>query len=148
MIRSHRLFMFLALISAIALAGGSTANAEALFWAPEIVQADSEGNFSFTAHLVAGDDCVGWTGYGYFGVENVEGGMWADTFCMDPQPIAPGIDLTFEVSARLGDPTMPGIVHSESYFCQGGGGYFETTVLAPAVPNEPGSWSTLKAQYR
>ena len=145
---SHRLFMFLTLFCATALAGVSTANAEAVFWAPDFVQADGAGNFSFTAHLVAGDNCVGWTGYGYFGVENVEGGTWVDTFCMDPQPIPPGTDLTFEVSGQLGDPTMPGIVQSESYFCQGGGGNLETTVLAPAVPNEPGSWSTLKAQYR
>jgi hypothetical protein len=140
--------MFLTLFCVTALAGLPTANADAVFWAPNFVQADEEGNFSFTAHLVAGDNCVGWTGYGYFGVENVEGGTWVDTFCVDPQPIPPGTDLTFEVSGQLSDPTMPGIVHSESYFCQGGGGNFETSVLAPAVPTEPGSWRTLKARYR
>ena len=140
--------MFLTLFCATALADVPTANAEAVFWAPEFVQADGEGNFSFTAHLVAGDNCVGWSGYGFFGVENVEGGAWVDTFCVDSQPIAPGTDVTVEVSGQLNDPTMPGIVHSESYFCQGGGGSFETTVLVPGVGNEPGSWSTLKGQYR
>jgi hypothetical protein len=126
----------------------STAAADAFFYAPESVTADGDGSFSFYVALVAGEGCVGWTGYGYGGVENVTGGIYVDTFCMEMDPIEPGTPLNFEVRGRLTDPTQDGIVWAESAFCTGGGGWAETTIRAPSVPNDDESWSTLKARYR
>jgi hypothetical protein len=74
-------------------------------------------------------------------------GAGADTFCIDPQPIAPGAQVTFAVRGRLADPARSGTVFSESYFCQGGGGRRETTVLAPSVPNVAETWGGIKARY-
>lgn len=125
----------------------TSAGATAQYIAPEFVVARGDGTFAFEVKLVAGQDCVGWTGYGYGGSENVAGGMFADTFCIDPQPIEPGTELTFEVTGYLIDPTQQGTAWSSSAFCVGGGGQAETTILAPAVPNEEQSWSTLKAKY-
>ena len=123
------------------------ATASMFYLAPEFVRAEGDGSFSFEVTLVAGEGCVGWTGYGYGGAENVEGGMWADTFCIDPQPIEPGTEFKFEVIGKLIDPTQVGRAWSSSAFCVGGGGEAETVVLAPVVDNEDQSWSALKARY-
>ena len=125
----------------------SAAGATAVYIAPESVMAEGDGSFSFEVTLVAGEDCVGWTGYGYGGSENVTGGMFADTFCIDPQPIAPGSELKFEVTGNLIDPKQFGTVWSSSAFCTGGGGEAETIILAPSVSNEDQSWGALKAKY-
>jgi hypothetical protein len=125
----------------------SAAGATAQYIAPEFVMAEGDGSFSFEVTLVAGEDCVGWTGYGYGGSENVTGGMFADTFCIDPQPIAPGSELSFEVTGNLIDPTQFGTVWSSSAFCAGGGGEAETVILAPSVSTEEQSWSVLKGKY-
>ena len=145
MIRCQRFLVFL---SFIAILAAGPALGDAVFWAPETVQADGAGEFSFTALLIAGEGCEGWTGYGYGGVANVIGGEWADTFCIDPQPIAPGVSFTIEVQGRLADPARGGTVFAESSFCTGGGGHVETTVLAPSVPNASESWGGIKARYR
>lgn len=122
--------------------------ADALLIAPDAVRAEGDGSFSFTATLVAGTGCVGWTGYGYGGEQNVTGGMYADTFCIDPQPIEPGSTLSFEVRGQLDDPGQYGIVWMESGFCVGGNDYAHTVVLPSSVENDEESWSTLKAKFR
>jgi hypothetical protein len=135
-------------IAVVLLVAAAPAAGSAIYLAPDIVRADGDGSFRFTVTLVAGQDCVGWTGYGYWGEANVEAGFYADTFCMDPQPIEPGAELQFEVRGRLVDPTLPGAVWSESAFCTGGGGTHLTAVLAPSVKAGKSGWSALKSRYR
>ncbi|MFN2370511.1 MAG: hypothetical protein ABR506_05070 [Candidatus Krumholzibacteriia bacterium] len=143
----QRFLVLLGVTIAVAgLAGGAAA--DAVFMAPESVQADGAGHFSFTAVLTAGQDCVGYVGHAYVGQDNVNGSLWADTFCIDPQPVAPGTQYWFTVEGNLIDPGLPGTVWSHSAHCTGGGGEAITTVLAPVVPNDPDSWGSLKSRYR
>ena len=50
--------------------------------------------------------------------------------------------------ALAADPARSGTVFSESYFCQGGGGRRETTVLVPSVPNVAETGGGIEARYR
>ena len=121
---------------------------DCVFVAPESVQADGAGQFGFFAILIAGSDCVGFAGYHYQGVENIEAGLWVDTFCIDPQPIAPGSTVPIDVDGTLTDPALNGSIYSEAAFCEGGYGDATTLVLAPAVPTFLSSWDSIKACYR
>ena len=121
---------------------------ECVFVAPESVQADGAGQFSFVAILMAGSDCVGFAGYHYQGLENIEASLWVDTFCIDPQPIAPGSTFPIDVDGTLTDPALNGSIYSEAAFCEGGYGSATTLVLAPAVPTFLSSWDRIKACYR
>ncbi|RKZ12183.1 hypothetical protein DRQ50_12365 [bacterium] len=142
----QRLFTLVS-ICTVLIAGANPAMAQTVFWAPESVQAVGDGSFSFIAGITAGDDCVGIWGYHYEGVENIEASMWADTFCIDPQPIAPGEIISFVVSGVLTDPAMPGVVFSEMGCCNVSGEGATTTVVPPAVASGRSSWGTLKARY-
>jgi hypothetical protein len=138
-----RVVLVLALLTVAAPAAASV-----LFIAPQTVTADADGNFAYTATLISNQECLGWAGFGMWGVDNVELGMWVDTFCMDPQPIAPNTPINVEVAGQLTDPATPGVVAAESSFCTCGGGSQETIVLPAPVDNDDESWSTLKAKYR
>ena len=147
MIRCQRMIA-LPLAALVLAVSALPAAAEAEFYAPASVRAGGDGSFSFEAHLVAGADCVGWTGYGYFGEENVVGGEWADTFCIEPQPVAPGTVMTIAVSGKLTDPASSGLVYVTSGFCSGGYGEAQTLIQPPTVPTAPPTWGGLKARYR
>lgn len=147
MIRCQRVGVILGVALVLALGAGPAA-AEVVLIAPVSVQADGDGSFSYVAQLFVGDGCVGLTGYGYFGVENVTGGEWADTFCIDPQPVAPGTVVNIAVSGTLTDPAQPGRMYVTSGCCTGGFGEAETLVVAPTVPDAPTAWGALKARYR
>lgn len=121
---------------------------DCVYVAPESVQADGAGQFSFIGFLIAGSDCVGFAGYHYQGVENIEAGLWVDTFCIDPQPIAPGSTISITVEGTLTDPALNGSIYSEAAFCEGGYGSAITLVLAPSVSTYPSSWDGIKACYR
>lgn len=136
------------LVTAAACGAASSAPADAVFLAPGTVQADGAGHFSFVSVLIAGQDCVGYTGHAYVGQDNVSGSLWADTFCIDPQPVAPGTQYWFTVEGDLIDPGQSGAIWSHSAHCTGGGGEAVTTVLAPTVPDDPQSWGSLKSRYR
>ncbi len=147
MINGQRLLV-LVLLAAAACGGAGAAQADATFLAPATVQADGAGNFTFIAVLIAGEGCVGVTGHAYLGQDNVDAMLWADTFCIDPQPVAPGTQYWFTVEGSLIDPGRSGTVWSHSAHCTGGGGDAVTTVLAPTVPNDESSWGSLKSHYR
>lgn len=136
------------LASATLCSAAPPALADAAFLAPATVQADGAGRFGFEVVLIAGQDCVGYTGYAYVGQDNVDGGLWADTFCIDPQPVAPGTQYWFTVEGHLVDPGRSGTVWSHSAHCSGGGGEALTVVLPPAVPADPDNWGSLKSRYR
>jgi hypothetical protein len=122
--------------------------ADAQFSAPVMVQADGGGYFSFTAGIEAGQGCIGFGGYSYFGTENVDGGLFVDTFCIDPQPVEPGTLFSFEVVGHLVDLGSNGAVVSDAFFCEGGYGNQVTIILAPTVGTVTTTWSGLKATYR
>lgn len=136
------------LVAVIACGAVPSAPADAVFLAPESVQADGAGRFGFVAVLIAGQGCMGYTGHAYIGQDNVEGSLWVDTFCIDPQPVEPGAQSWFTVEGNLIDPTRSGTIWSHSAHCLGGGGEAVTTVLAPTVPGVPDSWGGLKSRYR
>ena len=121
---------------------------ETTFWVPDIVVADGDGAFTFMTMLIAGDGVVGWAAYCWAGIENVEGGVCVDSFCIDPQPIAPGSLFGYEISGWLTDPSENGSIYADNYFCVGGGGSTEILIQAPAVDNDATSWGALKARYR
>ena len=144
----QRLGIVMLVAAAVAGGGADSASADAVFLAPESVQADGAGHFSFESVLIAGQDCVGYTGHAYVGQENIDGGLWADTFCIEPQPVAPGALYRFTVEGSLVDPGRSGTIWSHAAHCTGGGGEGLTIVLAPAVPDDPDSWGSLKSRYR
>ena len=147
---AHRYRVILLILSFTMLftAAAAVQAQETTFWAPDVVVADGDGTFTYVTVLTAGDGVVGWAAYCWSSMENVEGGVCVDSFCVDPQPIAAGSILTYEVSGRLVDPAQNGRVYADNYFCVGGGGAAETLIQAPAVDNDRANWGTVKARYR
>jgi len=137
----------------------STARADTLE-APAEIMAQADGTFHYTVTFTKGPGSGMFAGNAWYGVENVQGGLFGDCFCLPSCPIwTPGFTFSFSVDGSLTNPTLPGSVAQDVSFCDAGSSSSTTLVRAfdPAsVPpsgivaalwNEPNPFSTRTTFY-
>ncbi len=122
----------------------SSAGAHQLL-APAEVQADASGQFSYEAVLIVSSPVAYGSGE-IDGRDNTDLG-WAhfDGFCMVVRQ--PG-SYPWTIAGKLADPSHNGSVRYREALCDGWEGEVTTLILAPVVPLDTATWSTVKAMYR
>ncbi len=85
--------------------------------APDTVAADQDGFFSFEGEYTVGPDTLLIEYSGHHGIENVDGGIYADCFCLPFCQVEPNEEVLVYVWGSLLDPELPGSVESFIYFC-------------------------------
>jgi hypothetical protein len=119
--------------------------------APGVVEAGSDGSFSYEWVFTAGPGAALLAGAGWDGLVNVSGGRHGDCFC---EPVIctreAGETTTFSVQGKLADPTQQGSVSNWVALCGDDPSLQVSTVVMPfgTVPVEATTWSCIKALYR
>lgn len=112
--------------------------------APAYTQAEGDGHFSYDVTITITDPIEFACSY-TDGTDNTDLGLThADGFCTTV--IEPGV-LTWTIMGNLLDPELNGTVIYEHTMCDWWTGTTTTVILAPTVPVETTSWSSIKALY-
>lgn len=129
--------------TALALALGSllvaAPGAAQSFWAPEYLQSQPGGDFSFKAKFTAGPGGATiandqWYGEVLDGVINVQGTGFSDCPCsLGGCPLGPGETWEVDVDGSLIDPDAPGRVAVSVGLCSGAG-EMELVTVTPFTP--------------
>ena len=115
----------------VALLVPCTTSADTLV-APDSVVARADGSFSYMWRFYKGPGSVMVASFGWYGTENVAGGLVADCFCLpEACTFSEGDSLTLKTDGRLTDPTRHGRVSNWVGFCKSSG-LGSSTVIRPA----------------
>jgi len=127
----------------LALAGGcalamSAVHADTLE-APAQVVAQVDGSFAYSCTFRKGAGTAQLAAYGWSGMQNVQGGMVGDCFCLPFCPVfAPGDTFALVVSGQLVSPNLPGLVAESVSLCTSSGAAAMTTVQPHSVTGVEG----------
>lgn len=105
--------------------------------APEVVQAGPDGSFEYEWVFEVGPGSAFIAGYGWWGLDNVPGGLHGDCFCIPEFCILKeGEVIVFPVEGDLLDPTQSGVVENWVGLCDEPDFRINTTILPPTSSAE------------